>query len=121
MFFAAVGLGVYLVYDLPNALPRNIGRKLDRALSPSLSTPSSGPPSTFASAHAERISHVSRKVIRLAGWDTRERFRSALDECARARKEVEVSMGRAVGALGWLSQFVEKASIEQKRVSEVTL
>ncbi|KAL8290557.1 hypothetical protein RQP46_002815 [Phenoliferia psychrophenolica] len=115
-----IGVAAYLVYDLPRALPRNIGRKLEASLStPSTSPSSSAQPSTFASAHSERIARESRKVLRLAGWDLRERFRAALEKSATERREVEETMGRAQGAIEWLGEFVEKVVREETRVLEV--
>jgi len=109
-----VGLGAYLVYDLPRALPRNIGRKLTH----SLSSPTA-PPTTFATAHSDRISRESRKVLRLAGWDLRERFRAALEKSAGERREVEANLKRAEGALEWLSDFVDKVEKEEETVVAV--
>ncbi|KAI5476169.1 transmembrane GTPase fzo1 [Pseudohyphozyma bogoriensis] len=115
----AVGLGVYLVYDLPRALPRNIGRKLEISLT---STPvSSTQTQTFATAHSERISRETRKVVRLAGWDLRERYRAALDKSEKERKEVEESIRKADGAIAWLEAFERKVKGQSEKVEAVEL
>ncbi|GAA6004255.1 hypothetical protein JCM10207_002507 [Rhodosporidiobolus poonsookiae] len=122
-----VGLVVYVIVDLPRAIPRNIGRKLALSLSPpdnllltssSSPTPSS-PPVTFASAHSDRISKETRKVLRLAGWDLRERFRAALERSASERKEVEGVVERAEAALKWLEEFQDKCEKEDEAVRAV--
>lgn len=121
----AVGLAAYLVYDIPRALPRNIGRKLQSSLSsptPSSSSSSStteAPPTTFASAHSERISRETRKVLRLAGWDLRERFRAALEKSAAEREEVEGKLKRAEGAVEWLGEFEGRVEGVEKGVGGV--
>ncbi|GJN92821.1 hypothetical protein Rhopal_005859-T1 [Rhodotorula paludigena] len=122
-----VGLVVYVIVDLPRAIPRNIGRKLALSLSPpptpsaSSSSTSSAPPVTFASAHSDRISREVRKVLRLAGWDLRERFRAALDHAAAERKEVEGVVARAEGALQFLEQFEGKVEKRDQEVRAIEL
>lgn len=122
----AVGLAIFVVIDLPNAIPLNIGRKLVLSLtSPPLPTASlslnSPPQTSFATAHADRISRETRKVLRLAGWDLRERFRGALEKSAAERKEVEARAGKAVEALSFLEVFREKVEKEQGKVGGVEL
>ncbi|KAK4700542.1 hypothetical protein P7C70_g5705, partial [Phenoliferia sp. Uapishka_3] len=114
-----VGFAAYLVYDLPRALPLNIGRKLEASLSSPTTDSLTAPPSSFSAAHSDRIARESRKVLRLAGWDLRERFRTALEKSANERKEVEETMKKAEGAIEWLGEFVEKVEREERRVEEV--
>ncbi|POY70027.1 hypothetical protein BMF94_6964 [Rhodotorula taiwanensis] len=115
-----VGLVVYVIVDLPRAIPRNIGRKLALALSP-VPTDSAAQPVTFASAHSDRISREVRKVLRLAGWDLRERFRAALDKSAAERKEVEGVVARAEGALEFLSEFERSVEKSDEAVQAISL
>lgn len=122
----AIGLAVYIIIDLPNAIPLNIGRKLVLSLSPAplpISSLSLNPvlPTSFATAHSDRISRETRKVLRLAGWDLRERFRAALEKSAAERREVEGRAGKANDALGWLGDFLEKVRLEEVRVDAVEL
>ncbi|GAA5935628.1 hypothetical protein JCM3775_003369 [Rhodotorula graminis] len=122
-----VGLVAYVIVDLPRAIPRNIGRKLalslsapDASATSSSSTPSSQPAS-FASAHSDRIAREVRKVLRLAGWDLRERFRAALDKAAGERREVEGVVKRAEGALAFLEEFEGKVAKRDEAVKLVEL
>lgn len=116
----AVGLVVYVIVDLPRAIPRNIGRKLALALSPASSEPA-GQPVTFASAHSDRIAREVRKVLRLAGWDLRERFRAALDKSAAERKEVEGVVARAEDALEFLTDFERNVKTSDDAVQAIAL
>ncbi|GAA5973790.1 hypothetical protein JCM21900_001386 [Sporobolomyces salmonicolor] len=119
-----VGLVVYVIVDLPRAIPRNIGRKLQLSLSSpadASSSSSSTPPITFSTAHSDRIARETRKVLRLAGWDLRERFRAALDQSAAERKDVEGVVARAEGALRFLSEFEDKVEKGQVKVQEIQL
>ncbi len=122
------GLVAYVVMDLPRAVPRNIGRKLEAALSASSSQavsatgPSSAqPPVTFSSAHADRIGRETRKVLRLAGWDLRERFRAALEKSAAERRQVEATVAKCEGAMAFLSGFADKVEEEEVKVEAVEL
>ncbi|ORY73837.1 hypothetical protein BCR35DRAFT_281434 [Leucosporidium creatinivorum] len=117
-----VGFVAYIIVDLPRAVPRNIGRKLQASLSSSLDSSSTAtPPITFPSAHSDRIAKETRKVLRLAGWDLRERFRAALERSEKERKEVEATVEKAEGALKFLGEFVEKVEKEETRVEEVAV
>jgi mitofusin len=121
----AVGLVVYVIIDLPRAIPRNIGRKLALSLSSSsselLSSSSSSPTQiiTFPTAHSDRIAKETRKVLRLAGWDLRERFRAALEKAGNERREVEGVVERAEAALKFLNEFEERCEREEEVVRAV--
>lgn len=124
------GLVAYVVLDLPRAVPRNIGRKLEAALSasPSQAVSAGGssagatqPPVSFSSAHADRIGRETRKVLRLAGWDLRERFRAALERSAAERRQVEATVAKCEGAMTFLSGFADRVELEEDRVDAVEL
>ncbi|KAK4048165.1 mitofusin [Microbotryomycetes sp. JL221] len=120
-----VGLATYIIVDLPRAIPRNIGRKLALSLMPSeaelnpASASSQQQPVTFSSAHADRIAKETRKVLRLAGWDLRERFRAALEKSEKDRREVETVVDRSRLALTWLAEFDHKVADEKVVVEGV--
>ncbi|GAA5998581.1 hypothetical protein JCM5350_000718 [Sporobolomyces pararoseus] len=117
-----VGLVVYVIVDLPRAIPRNIGRKLQLSLSsPPDSLSPQSPPVTFSTAHSDRIARETRKVLRLAGWDLRERFRAALDQSAAERKQVEGVVARCEGALKFLQEFEDKVEKEQETVKVIEI
>lgn len=118
----SIGLVVYVIVDLPRAIPRNIGRKLQLSLcSPPDSLSPSSPPVTFSTAHSDRIARETRKVLRLAGWDLRERFRAALDQSAAERKQVEGVVARCEGALKFLQEFEDKVEKEQETVRVIEI
>lgn len=110
-FAPALALGAYIIHDLPRAIPHNVGKKLHSQL---LST-------QFASAEADRIASETRHVMRLAGWDLRERFRAALEASEKDRKEVEGRMDKADRAMEFLDGFLEKVEAEQGKVVQVEL
>ncbi len=95
---------------------KTVGRRIKVSLTNSASSPSSAQTSTltvadsiaqlpFAEAHAHRISRETRKVLRLASWDLRERFRGAMDESSKEVKNAEENERRALKALEWLIEI----------------
>lgn len=121
---ATVGLSVYLVWDLPNAIPRTIGRNIRASLVESRSAGQSRaessltralPDESFAAAHAHRISRETRKVLRIAAWDVKERFRVAMEERSRDVKVAEEKMSCAEKAREFFGGIVrETRDIREK-------
>lgn len=104
-----VGAVVYVLYELPATIPRNVGRHIQATLS----APQDGAGDTEASwpeQQAQRVSKEVRKVMRLASWDLRERFKAAVDEkveTVRESEEVEKKAGKALGFFAELERKVE--------------
>jgi len=119
------GLAIYVVIDLPRAIPRNIGRKLQLSLAaPSAdasSAAANSPSQSYSTIHADRISKETRKVLRLAGWDLRDRFRAALEESEQQCKEVEGARDKSMHALEWLDSFMNRVETEEVQVKSVLL
>ena len=109
--FLAVAFGAYLIYDMPRAIPVNIGRKLHVQLAAG----------DFAYKNTRAIVDESRKVMRLAGFDLRERFRAALDASERDRKEVEDQLTQADKALDFLDAYLEKIDAQDLAVKAIAL
>ena len=73
---------------------------------------------TFVGAHAERISRETRKVLRLASWDLRGRFKTAMDERGKEVKgaeDVEKKAKRAVEKF----REIERRAGEVREVAEL--
>ncbi|KAI5116883.1 hypothetical protein M0805_000399 [Coniferiporia weirii] len=106
-----IGLSVYLVYELPHTIPRTVGRRvraeLLRAEDGNTNTDTE---TTFVGAQAERVAREVRKVLRIASYEQRERFRGAME--ARS-KEVESAEGvkrQAEKALVWFGDVQGRTS-----------
>ena len=114
--FGAVVLGAstYFVLDLPSSVPRTIGRRIRNPLvKPGSSQVSQD--ERFVDAHAARVARETRKVLRLASWDLRERFRAALDERSREVRGAEEMERRAVLAKDWFTAVGQRtADIREK-------
>lgn len=124
-----LGATVYFVLELPNTIPRTIGRRIKASLAhpASLAAVQAAEGHTltaraamnaeapFTQAHVARIARETRKVIRLASWDLRERFRGAMEERGREVKAAEENERRAIVAIEWfteVSQRTEGARVE---------
>jgi mitofusin len=91
---AALAAGAYVVVDLPHSVPRTVGRRVAREL---------------GDAHAERVARETRKVLRLAGFDLKERFRATLETHARDVQGAEEKARRADGAAAFFSAAAQRA------------
>ncbi len=100
----AFGAVAYVVYELPRSIPRNVGRHLQTTLLISSGTPGDGELTPFTEAQSSRISRETRKVMRLAAWDLRERFRSATEERGAVVRESEEKEMKALKALDYMKQ-----------------
>jgi len=132
-----IGLGVYLIFELPLNIPRTIGRRVrsqvlrahrqQLASSPTYVQFSSRPASSytqgFVQGHAERVGKETRKVLRLACWDLRERFRVALQERQQEVKGSEEMERRAEGAMKWFESIGQRVDVirEEIKVEELEL
>ena len=104
-------MAVYIVRDLPRAVPYNVGRKLHTTLIAS----------EFSAVESERIGKETRKVMRMAGWDLRERFRAALEASEKDRREVEGKLKKAEEALEFLESYLGDVDGRKKEVKSITL
>lgn len=103
-----MGFGIYLITDIPRAIPQNIGRKLERELDllSNTSSPDSNKSSTsWIESEVNRLTKETRKVVRLAGWDLKQRFKTALEEAGEETEGARNEIEKAVEAIGWLEGF----------------
>ncbi|KAG6841104.1 hypothetical protein C0991_001792 [Blastosporella zonata] len=95
---ATVGLTAYLILELPSSIPRTVGRRV-RASVTRKDGVSEG--ESFVDVHTGRVSKETRKVLRLASWDLRERFRGAMEERSKEVKGAEEMERKALRAKEW--------------------
>ena len=103
-----IGLTAYLILELPNSIPRTVGRRIQA----SLLHPAEGQTedTMYVNAHAVRVSRETRKVLRMAAWDLKERFRAAMDESGREVTSAEAMEKKAGNALEWFTEIVQRTS-----------
>ena len=101
-----IGLTVYFIIELPSSIPRNVGRRIKA----NLATCEGGEEELkFVNVHTARVGREARKVLRLASWDLRERFRGAMEERGREVKSKGEMERRAIKALEFFEDVVERA------------
>jgi len=108
---ASLLLAGYIIHDLPRAIPHNIGKKMHASLINE----------EFVVVESDRICRETRKVMRLAGWDLRERFRAALEASEKDRKEVEGRLKKADEAIVFLEEYLNKVEETKEKVSMIDL
>lgn len=144
---ATAGFVVYVIHDLPNAIPRNVGRSMKRELagasgsaakgkkvaskraltaptssSSAVTINTSSPPiPSFSTQHSERLSREVRKVLRMAGWDLQERFRVALADRKGQVDRLEGQERKSAEAIEWFATTGEKVRVVRGRVREVRI
>jgi mitofusin len=82
-----IGLTAYFILELPNTVPKTVGRRIKMSLVKADENVTED--EMYVNAHAGRISRETRKVLRLASWDLRERFRAAMDDRGKEVKSAE--------------------------------
>ncbi|CAK5273920.1 unnamed protein product [Mycena citricolor] len=100
-----IGAVVYVVLELPSSIPRTIGRRIRAAVEDENETELQ-----WESQHVIRIGRETRKVLRLASWDLRERFRSAMEERGKEVKNAEDSEKRALKAQAWFTDVSDRVA-----------
>jgi len=97
----AVGLGavVYVVLELPSSIPKTVGRRIRSSV-----VNDGEERGEWEKKNGERIGRETRKVLRLASWDLRERFRGAMEERGREVRNAEQEEKRATRAKEWFGE-----------------
>jgi mitofusin len=101
-----IGLTAYLILELPSSIPRTVGRRVKA----SVLARADDRDVHFVDAHALRVSRETRKVLRLASWDLRERFRGAMEDRSKEVKGAEESEKKSLRAMEWFSGVTEKTA-----------
>jgi mitofusin len=107
----AVGAVGYIIYDLPQSIPRNVGRSIQSTLSTTSGQGGDNEAIPFTDYHAQRMGKESRKVLRLIAWDTRERFNGAVNqrrELVRESEKVEKAAREALEFFAGVETRVEE-------------
>jgi mitofusin len=104
----AAGAVAYVIYELPRSIPRNVGRNLRSQLLITSGATEADDESPFFEAEAQRIGREVRKVMRLAAWDLRERFRTAMEARNEIVRQSEETAKQAARALEWFAEIEER-------------
>lgn len=119
--FGAIVMGAtaYFVLELPSSVPRTVGRRIRNSLiKPELGTQEEP---LFVDAQAARVARETRKVLRLAAWDLKERLRVATEERSREVRGAEDMERRAVRAKEWFATVGKRTADIREQTGMVTL
>ncbi len=115
-----LGLTLYVVHDLPASIPRNVGRQLHLALlSLDDGVAHRVTPGPYSDQQTIRMQREARKVIRLASWDLRERFKAALEARGHAVEECEVVEKRAEKAVDWFREVEDRVVLIRQQMKQL--
>ncbi|KAL4249819.1 Mitofusin family protein [Abortiporus biennis] len=113
----AIGITAYFVLELPSSIPRTVGRRIRTSL---LKEQEEKAEDSFVDAHSMRISRETRKVLRLASWDLKERFRGAMDERGKEVKGAEELEKKAKKAVEWFKEVEQRANQVRQTVEQIS-
>lgn len=118
-----IGATAYLVLELPSSVPRTVGRRIRNSVTkPESSRLEMQEEPQFIDAQAGRVARETRKVLRLAAWDLKERFRAAFEERSCEVMGAEEMERRAVRAKEWFATVGQRtADIREQAGLLVTL
>ena len=122
--FGAIVMGAtaYFVLELPSSVPRTVGRRIRNSLiKPESSSLGTQEEPLFVDAQAARVTRETRKVLRLAAWDLKERFRVAIEERSREVKGAEEMERRAVRAKEWFTTVRHRTADIREQTGLVTM
>ncbi|KAK7689904.1 hypothetical protein QCA50_006543 [Cerrena zonata] len=113
----AIGTAVYFVLELPSSIPRTVGRRIQASLIKENEAVVED--ATFVELQATRVGRETRKVLRLASWDLRERFRNAMEESGREVKGAEDLERQAKKAVEYFRQAEREAGEVRTTVESI--
>ncbi|KDQ25847.1 hypothetical protein PLEOSDRAFT_1058073 [Pleurotus ostreatus PC15] len=90
----------WVVVELPRSVPKSVGRRVGREVI--VKEKDEEGEDVWIKAHTYRITRETRKVLRLAAWDVREKWRGVYDERVkevRGMEEVVKKCEKAVGRM----------------------
>jgi mitofusin len=106
---AVVGATAYFILELPKSIPKTVGRRIRASLVKV--EDGATEQELFVNAHCGRVSRESRKVLRMASWDLRERFRTAMDERGQEVRSAEELEKKALKALNYFREVERKTGL----------
>ena len=92
-----IGLTAYFVCELPNSIPRTVGRRIKGSLGVG-----------HVDGHAEMMGKETRKVLRIASWDLREKFRATMEAKGKEVSGAEELERKVKYACEWLMTIQER-------------
>ena len=112
-----IGMTWYVILELPSTVPRTIGRRIKKSLNDAAA---SGESEDWVEVNAERVGRETRKVLRLASWDLKQRIATDIDERTKEVKTAEDAERKSKKALDWFGRARERTGQVLNQVQEVS-
>lgn len=104
-----VGATAYFILELPSTIPKTIGRRIRASLVKV--EDGATEQELFVNAHAGRVGRETRKVLRYASWDLRERFKMAMENRGTEVQNAEAIEKKARKALDYFHGVERKTGV----------
>ena len=111
-----IGMTWYVILELPSTVPRTIGRRIKKSLKDAAA---SGLSEDWVEANSERVGRETRKVLRLASWDLKQRIATDIDERSKEVKAAEEVEKKSKTAVDWFGQARERTGQVLEQVQDV--
>ncbi|KAF9781706.1 hypothetical protein BJ322DRAFT_1213035 [Thelephora terrestris] len=111
-----IGMTWYFILELPSTVPRTIGRRIKKSVK---GTSALGELEDWVEVNAGRVGRETRKVLRLAAWDLKQRIATDIDERAKEVKAAEDVERKSKRALDWFGKAKERTGQVLEQVQDV--
>jgi len=91
-----IGLGVYVVSELPTTIPRKIGANLRTTLS--------SEEENYVPGNAERVARETKRVLRAAAWELNLSFAASMEQRGKEVRKMEEEVRKAKKAVEWFEE-----------------
>ena len=112
-----IGMTWYVILELPSTVPRTIGRRIKKSLKDAAA---SGESEDWVEVNAERVGRETRKVLRLASWDLKQRITTTIDERVKEVETAEEARKTSKKAMDWFGQARERTGRVLEQVQDVS-
>lgn len=111
-----IGMTCWVILELPSTVPRTIGRRIKRSLRENAASGNSG---DWVEVNAERVGRETRKVLKMASWDLKQRMNTTIDEKEKEVKIAEDIEKTSKRAKEWLEQAKERTGRVLEQVQDL--
>ncbi|GAA95141.1 uncharacterized protein L969DRAFT_18839 [Mixia osmundae IAM 14324] len=117
----ALSFSAYVVWDLPQAVPRNVGRRIVKTLNDKSKATYHDASTAFSRAQAREVSREGAKCFAMASWDLQQRHASTLERRTTERRGIESTIKKESQSLQWFDRYLAQARAEQARLAALQL
>ncbi|KAI8987490.1 hypothetical protein BDF20DRAFT_815517 [Mycotypha africana] len=106
---ASVGLIVYVVSDMRNAVERKLAKKFKQAVQEA----------NYVEGQSSRIARESRKVLRIEGWEIQNKIQKAIEQKEQKRNETKEAAALSKETAEYFNTILVKSTLLLDKVQAV--